>query len=846
MIGHRMAQCAVLLGLLICASPIQAQSVQQSGTVTPGHIASWATNGVLVDGGIPGGPIFTGSTTVNDFACAGASGTIIDCGLSPVNTSSWTGLQNFNGGATAPTRPQADNSTNVATTAYVASVFGVNPGLISQYPGATPDIQINNAIAAGALYLQLVDSITVVNTSPIALPANFTLNCNGHIITQGANVSTVFTMADQSRVVNCQMNGTGQTFTGDMIQINAGNNQRLVNVDIVNTNGYNLNIAANVGLNFAWIGGSFNRTTATNDAILLPASELSTSGIRRFTNLVGNGSWMMNTRGANVTIIEGSAAACMDFGASSTYTLVHNTRLACTPTINGSFGQYKGVIFSGAVTIGSGAQYNTIEAQPTFTITDNSGNATNWIIPSAGSTYTQYTVADGNIGWMLDAGGNFRLAIGSILSSQIPYLRTQNGLPLNVGVNTTDFWQFTPNGGFTVGNVALADPGLGAGIFTASVQTPLAIGGTAAGSTLTLKSTTGSGSGDAVNIVGGNNGGTTLATFNGSAGTIGLGSAVAPANTTVAISGNATSVSGTIAGATTYLQVVGANAVAPLSLIDAFGSVPIMAMRRADGTAASKTAIASADLLFAFDGFGYNGSAYVLSSSVQFAALNNWDGTHNDSYMKFFVTGTGASPSLTEAGRFNSSGGLSIGTTTDPGVGAVLANTTIQATGGMKPAGGFSSSPRNISTCNEAGNADTAGFTNQTPVITEVYIAEVFVPANVTVTGVAIFNGTVASGNVKVGLANSAGVNVATSASTASSGTASYQLVPFTGTYAAVGPATYYVETFYDNTTVRPQALTVGSCGAAKQTGQTYATGFTTITPPTTFTTGVGPVANLY
>jgi hypothetical protein len=135
-----MAQCAVLLGLLICASPIQAQSVQQSGTVTPGHIASWATNGVLVDGGIPGGPIFTGSTTVNDFACAGASGTIIDCGLSAVGTNAWTGLQNFNGGATAPTRSPGDNTTNIANTAFVTAAITVGNITIGTTPiaGGTP------------------------------------------------------------------------------------------------------------------------------------------------------------------------------------------------------------------------------------------------------------------------------------------------------------------------------------------------------------------------------------------------------------------------------------------------------------------------------------------------------------------------------------------------------------------------------------------------------------------------------------------------------------------------------------------------------------------------------------
>lgn len=169
---------------------------------------------------------------------------------------------------------------------------------------------------------------------------------------------------------------------------------------------------------------------------------------------------------------------------------------------------------------------------------------------------------------------------------------------------------------------------------------------------------------------------------------------------------------------------------------------------------------------------------------------------------------------------------------------------TTAAALGTAPAGGFTLSPRNISTC--GGNPSMVAYTSQTPVVTEVYLAEVMVPANVTVTGVAIFNSATISGNVKVGLANSAGAVVATSASTAMAGTSAYQLVPFTATYAALGPATYYVLVFFDNNTVRPNAITQGSCGASKQTGQVYATGFTAITPPTTFTTALGPVANLY
>ncbi len=172
-------------------------------------------------------------------------------------------------------------------------------------------------------------------------------------------------------------------------------------------------------------------------------------------------------------------------------------------------------------------------------------------------------------------------------------------------------------------------------------------------------------------------------------------------------------------------------------------------------------------------------------------------------------------------------------------------NLALQAAGAC-PAGGFTVSPRNWNTCGFVANPATSAVTDQTPVATEVYIAEVFVPADARITGVALYNGSVASGNVKVGLANSSGAVLATSASTAMSGTTVYQRVAFTAGYDAVGPATYYVLSFIDNNTARMGALTVGNCGAAKQTGQVFATGFTAVTPPTTFTTALGPVAGLY
>ena len=115
-----------ILALLFAlgASPASAQQpVVQSGFVTPGHGVDWITNGVIGDSGAPSGGVgLVGSFVINDMLCASATGTsisVIDCGFSATGTNNWVGVQNLNGGATAPTRSSGDNTTNVATTAFV-------------------------------------------------------------------------------------------------------------------------------------------------------------------------------------------------------------------------------------------------------------------------------------------------------------------------------------------------------------------------------------------------------------------------------------------------------------------------------------------------------------------------------------------------------------------------------------------------------------------------------------------------------------------------------------------------------------------------------------------------------
>ena len=176
--------------------------------------------------------------------------------------------------------------------------------------------------------------------------------------------------------------------------------------------------------------------------------------------------------------------------------------------------------------------------------------------------------------------------------------------------------------------------------------------------------------------------------------------------------------------------------------------------------------------------------------------------------------------------------------------GAVTIAGITTPTGGLAAAGGFSVSPRLVHSGGTPATAAADG-TNSTPSVTETYIGEIFIPCNMTVTGIAVFNGTVVTGNMFLGLADSTGANVAVTASTAGSGTDAYQLVPFTSTYAALGPATYFITIQYNNTAARFNTHTVGTFGAAKKTGDTFGT-FTTVTPPTTFTTALANIASLY
>jgi hypothetical protein len=142
----------------------------------------------------------------------------------------------------------------------------------------------------------------------------------------------------------------------------------------------------------------------------------------------------------------------------------------------------------------------------------------------------------------------------------------------------------------------------------------------------------------------------------------------------------------------------------------------------------------------------------------------------------------------------------------------------------------------------------TSDGNDTTPVITETYIAQVFIPCNVKIIGIAFFNGSAVGTDKLVGiLYDSTGVVLANTNLAGVTATVidNFQRIPLTSPFFATGPANFYVGLQANGTTYRANTHILGNFGASKKTGETFGVP-TAITPPTTFTTAVGPIASLY
>lgn len=169
-----------------------------------------------------------------------------------------------------------------------------------------------------------------------------------------------------------------------------------------------------------------------------------------------------------------------------------------------------------------------------------------------------------------------------------------------------------------------------------------------------------------------------------------------------------------------------------------------------------------------------------------------------------------------------------------------MATASQLAKGGVNPRGSIT-----VYHTGDAAPSTTTTGTDTTPVVTETYVCRVAVHCNARITGVSLLNGSAVAGNVTAILYDSNGVPLAQSASTAQSGTAAYQQIPFATAFDAVGPGLYFVGLQFNNVAARFRTHILGNFTAFKKTGETYGTA-TTLTSPNSFTTGQGPIASTY
>ena len=120
----------------------------------------------------------------------------------------------------------------------------------------------------------------------------------------------------------------------------------------------------------------------------------------------------------------------------------------------------------------------------------------------------------------------------------------------------------------------------------------------------------------------------------------------------------------------TMLQLVQADSVAGAILIDTFAAGPALAMRRANGTNAAKSALAANDAILTIDGYGYGSTGYSSTSRarVQFQASQTWTDANQGTQCLIQVTPNSTTTPVTamritqSATWVNDTAGLSVTT----------------------------------------------------------------------------------------------------------------------------------------------------------------------------------------
>ena len=318
---------------------------------------------------------------------------------------------------------------------------------------------------------------------------------------------------------------------------------------------------------------------------------------------------------------------------------------------------------------GSSQQFSVQQVQTIGPVEDNSS----WTIPTEDGPQTPTMIAhDGTDGQMIRGRGALTFRIGNFFSGiDTEQMRlTEAG---DLGIGTSD-----PRAKLDVAGTIRAERFL-------VVKPKMAGADRTGGNTLSADVVdqgqsliSGSGTQDRIAKWIDNSGTLGDSGITETAGLVGIGTTTPDSK--LVVSSN----SATLPPAGSIARFAAADGVQTAVFADGFGTNPLFNVRRANGTAASPSALQANQLIGVIGASGYGTSAYVgTRARVAFWASENWTNTANGTYLTFNTTANGAATAGgTERMRIDSDGNVGIGTT--PGQ-KLSVNGVIESTsGGIK------------------------------------------------------------------------------------------------------------------------------------------------------------------
>lgn len=218
------------------------------------------------------------------------------------------------------------------------------------------------------------------------------------------------------------------------------------------------------------------------------------------------------------------------------------------------------------------------------------------------------------------------------------------------------------------------NPLFGSLTVSGAVVVPVVAGGSLAASTLTLESTAGAGTTDAII-------GLTASQVERfrvtTGGLFNIGPAVAP-DTLLTVNGN-TGASVALGFGVTQMHLIAPDGQIGGTFADVFGAQGLYVNRHASNTQASKTVSGATTTTFSFSAQHWDGTSYNTGAGMDMGTINAQTATDHSGFWRVRTVSTTPSDTLTE--RLRVQKGLSIGDTTDPGIGGLRATgATVQLT----------------------------------------------------------------------------------------------------------------------------------------------------------------------